>query len=225
MFSFPPSTAVEPHGDDRRVGHEQFLDAPLPGDGHLGGGEQVGEHDAEARVEVPQHTADLGGGLGGDREEAAQVGVGPLEGAGQFLRAPGEAADGRALLRLGAQHGLAVVDEQDGGRQGTVGGLDEVAAAVEEHLEVVAVSFEGLPQLVDDRAQIVLRHRPHQVVHTGEDVGDGGGYLGVRLVDAGAVRQVGEPSLSGRRSMYCSPTAESAATTALVSAGMRGPTS
>ncbi len=53
--------------------------------------------------------------------------------------------------------------------------------------------LERLAQLVDDRAQIVLRNRPHQGVDAREDVGDGGGHLGVGLFDAGAVREVGGP--------------------------------
>lgn len=72
-----------------------------------------------------------------------------------------------------------------------VGGLDEAAAAVEEDLEVVAVSLEGLAEFVDDRAQGLQGYGAGQVVHAREDVGDRCRDLGVGLFDAGAVGEEG----------------------------------
>ncbi|GAA2938630.1 hypothetical protein GCM10020227_01420 [Streptomyces flavovirens] len=134
---------------------------------------------------------------GGGGDQPAQIGVGVLEFGGEPLRAGGEPPEGFALFGLGAQDAFAVRHELGGGGQRLVRGLDEGAAGVEQHLEVVPAPFEGSAELVDDGAQRFRVDGGRQVVDAGQDVGDGGGDGGVGLVDDRAVPQEGAVRAGG----------------------------
>ncbi len=116
---------------------------------------------------------------------------------GELVGAGGEGADGAALVGLGLQHRSTVRQQGAGGRQGPVGGLGELAAAVQQCLEVLGLPGERVAELVDHGLQGLQRDGLGEGVDAGQHGGDRGRGAGVGLPDGVAADQVGGPVGSG----------------------------
>ena len=96
-----------------------------------------------------------------------------------------------ALVDLGLQHHAGVPDQRRGGVEVGLGGVDERARGVDDLAQARAGVLERRTRLGDHGAQVGLRHRLHQVVEVGEDLGRRHRDLGLRRVDRRAVLEVG----------------------------------
>jgi hypothetical protein len=158
----------EPSLDHVGIDDQELLDAVEALHHDLARRDQVVDQVTELDLVVLEEDPQLVGTQGAVLDEPAEVLVVVGDGRGERRQVAGEATEGTLGVDLAVEDGVAVADQVDGDVEVLLGHRDELVAAVEDRLEVLAGAVEGPAELRGDRAEVLPVDAADGLVEVGE---------------------------------------------------------